>query len=59
MVIFNHFLTKILREQCVNILFQLGVFSDIHRKSPFYKSLIISTLFYNNDISQNIVLRYS
>ena len=29
---------------CVNILFQLGVFFDIQRKSHFYKALIFSTL---------------
>ena len=33
-----------LRKQCVNILFQLGVFSDIQRKSHFRKTLIFSTL---------------
>ena len=32
-----------LRKQCVNILFQLGVFFDIQRKSHFCKSLIINT----------------
>ena len=35
---------QILRKQCVNILFQLGVFFDIHRKSHFRKTLIFSTL---------------
>ena len=34
----------ILRKQCVNILFQLGVFFDIHRKSHSRKTLIFSTL---------------
>ena len=33
-----------LRKQCVNILFQLGVFFDIQRKSHFCKSLIINAL---------------
>ena len=35
---------ELLRKQCVNILFQLGVFFDIQRKSQFCKMLIISTL---------------
>ena len=35
---------QILRKQCVNILFQLGVFYDIQRKSHFRKTLIFSTL---------------
>ena len=33
-----------LRKQCVNILFQLGVFFDIQRKSRLCKLLIISIL---------------
>ncbi len=35
---------QILRKQCVNILFQLGAFYYIQRKSCFYKSLIINIL---------------
>ena len=35
---------QILRKQCVNILFQLGVFSDIQRKSYFSKTLIFRIL---------------
>ena len=41
-----------LRKQCVNILFQLGVFSDIHRKSHFCKALIISTLTQQQNITE-------
>ena len=37
-------MSKILRKQCVNILFQLGVFYNIQRKSHFRKTLIFSTL---------------
>ena len=44
---------QILRKQCVNILFQLGVFSDIQRKSYFCKSLIISTL-----LEQRNIMKY-
>lgn len=37
-------MSQILRKQCVNILFQLGVFYNIQRKSHFYKTLIFRTL---------------
>ena len=37
-------MSKILRKQCVNILFQLGVFYNIQRKSHFYKTLIFRIL---------------
>ena len=37
-------MSQILRKQCVNILFLLGVFYNIQRKSHFYKTLIFRTL---------------
>ena len=37
-------MSQILRKQCVNILFLLGVFYNIQRKSHFRKTLIFSTL---------------
>ena len=37
-------MSQILRKQCVNILFQLGVFYNIQRKSHFYKTLIFRIL---------------
>lgn len=43
---------KILRKQCVNKLFQLGVFFDIQRKSNFCKTLIISTLSQQRHITE-------
>ena len=46
-------MSQILRKQCVNILFQLGVFSDIQRKSRFCKSLIISIL-----LKQRNIMKY-
>ena len=41
-----------LRKQCVNILFQLGVFFDIQRKPSFCKSLIISMLSQQRHITE-------
>ena len=43
---------QILRKQCVNILFQLGVFFDINRKSHFHKTLIISILTQQQNITK-------
>ena len=45
-------MSQILRKQCVNILFQLGVFSDIQRKSCFCKSLIFSILYEQRNIME-------
>ena len=45
-------MTRNLRKQCVNILFQLGVFFDIQRKSHFCKTLIISTLSQQRHITE-------
>ena len=45
-------MSPILRKQCVNILFQLWVFSDIQRKSHFRKTLIFSTLYKQQNIME-------